>query len=120
MTPKKFRLGLEGEKEAARYLEEKGYEILKNNYRTSGVEIDLIAKKGSILCFVEVKTRSSKCYGFPEEFVDSWKIKRIIKGATVFSNKKEYRDLNIRFDVVSVLYDGKTFKIDHLEGAFEG
>ena len=55
MKPVKSQLGREGEKEAARYLENKGFEIVKSNFRTSGVEIDLIAKKDDTLCFIEVK-----------------------------------------------------------------
>jgi putative endonuclease len=116
----KSQSGREGEKEAARYLEKKGYEIVKRNFRTSGVEIDLIAITDDILCFIEVKTRKSSHFGFPEEFVDHRKMERIIRGASVFGNKKEYRHLKIRFDVISVLYRGKTFQINHLENAFEG
>ena len=111
--------GKGGETAAARYLEKKGYEILNRNYRTCGAEIDVIVKKGETLCFVEVKTRRSGDFGFPEEFVDFRKRRKIIRAARVFSGRRKYAGMKIRFDIISVVYDGRKVKIDHIENAFE-
>ncbi len=112
-------LGAGGEREAAQYLEKKGFRIVEKNLRIGGSEIDLIAIDGKFLVFIEVKSRSSAEYGYPEEFVDSRKIKKIIAGAKLFSVRKKYRDFFIRFDIVSVIHEGNGFQIDHLENAFE-
>jgi putative endonuclease len=118
-NPEKIFSGTEGEDTAARYLEKKGYEIIKRNYRTCGAEIDLIAKKGETLCFVEVKTRKSGDFGLPEEFVDFWKRRKIIRAARVFIGRRKYADMYVRFDIVSVVYDGVKTKINHIQDAFE-
>jgi putative endonuclease len=115
----KYISGLEGEATAARYLEKKGYEIVKRNYRTCGSEVDLITRKGETLCFVEVKTRKSDNFGLPEEFVDYRKRKKIIRAARVFTGCRKYADMYIRFDIVSVVYQGIKIKINHITNAFE-
>ena len=66
----KIKKGKEGEDMAARFLIEKGFEIVERNYRYKRSEIDLIVKKDKWLVFVEVKLRSSDLYGYPEDFVD--------------------------------------------------
>ncbi len=112
-------LGAGGEIEAANYLEKKGFRIVERNLRIGGSELDIIAVDGKFLVFIEVKSRSSTDHGAPEEFVDDRKIKKLIAGAKLFSARKEFRDMYIRFDIVSVIYEGEVFKIDHLENAFE-
>ena len=62
--------GKSGEEAAVSYLLKKKYKILKRNFLTCGCEVDIIALDGDILCFIEVKTRKSTDYGFPEEYVD--------------------------------------------------
>ena len=112
--------GPSGEETAARFLEKNGYEIVEYNYRVSGSEVDLIAKKDETLCFVEVKTRGSDDYGLPEEFVDKWKRRKIIRAAKVFAARKTYENFYVRFDIVSVLYKSGKAVINHIEHAFEG
>ena len=115
-----WKSGPEGERAAARYLEKKGYEIVDNNYRVCGSEIDLIARKDDTLCFVEVKTRGTDDYGLPEEFVDRRKRQKIIRAAKVFLGREGNENFYARFDIISVLYkDGKT-EINHIMHAFEG
>jgi putative endonuclease len=111
--------GTEGEEAAARYLEKNGYEIVKRNYLTCGAEIDLIAKKGETLCFVEVKTRKSGDFGTPEEFVDFRKRRKIIRATRVFTGRRKYAEMYIRFDIISVVYEGRKTKINHIQNAFE-
>ena len=98
--------GTKGEDAAAHYLEKKGYEIVKRNYRTSGAEIDLIAKKGDTLCFVEVKTRKSGDFGLPEEFVDFRKRRQIIRATRVFivdRGPSRYGIFLVRLDLFSII-----------------
>jgi putative endonuclease len=83
------------------------------------VEIDLLALKDDCLCLVEVKTRKSADFGYPEEFVDLKKQARLIRAAKLLSARKAYRDMRIRFDIVSVLFIDKAVEINHIENAFE-
>jgi len=120
MDVEKSLSGKAGERAAARYLEKKGYKILENNYRVSGSEVDLIAKKDDTVCFVEVKTRSSDDHGLPEEFVDRRKRNKIIRAARIFTADEKYIELYVRFDIISVIYRDGDIKINHIQHAFEG
>jgi putative endonuclease len=106
-----------GEDKAAAYLAEKGYEILARNYRFKHSEIDLIAKKGKLTIFVEVKTRTNLSYGFPEEFVDGAKAKLIMRAAEHYIFDTDWH-FDIRFDIVSVIINPNNFRIKHFEDAF--
>jgi len=75
------KLGVEGEKMAEQWLKTKGYDILHRNWRYSYYEIDIIAMKNNVLCFVEVKARKSSSFGFPEESVTRKKFKRLQRAA---------------------------------------
>lgn len=109
--------GKQGEAEATRYLREQGYEIMFRNYRYQHAEIDLIAKKGKLLLFVEVKTRTNLSYGNPEEFVSYTKAKLVMKAAEqyIFANDWLY---DIRFDIIAVTIAGSELRIHHIEDAF--
>ncbi len=115
----KNSLGGEGEKEARKYLKNNGYRIEENNCRIGGSEIDIIAVKDDFLVFIEVKSRSSIERGLPEEFVDKRKISKIISGARLFSARKKYKDMFIRFDIISVVFSAGRYYVNHLENAFE-
>lgn len=110
--------GKSGELLAAAYLEQKQYQILEFNWRFSRAEVDLIAKDGEILVFVEVKTRSYDYYGPAEAFVTAHKETMMIDAAHVYMEKIKH-DWAIRFDVIGVLLhaDGK-HEISHIEDAF--
>ncbi len=102
---------------AARFLMDKGYEIIVRNYRYRRSEIDLIVKKDSWLIFVEVKLRSSDQYGYPEDFVDYKKAKNIIDGAEQYTFDNNWQG-NVRYDIVSIrLLKNKT-EIIQIEDAF--
>ena len=118
MTTK--QIGDFGEEAAARFLESKKIKILKRNYRERGGEIDIIAKDGDTIVFIEVKTRSSRAYGEPSEFVDYKKQEKIIRTAIRYIGTD---DIDMRFDVVEVMYKktGESLavtEINHIEGAF--
>ena len=99
----KRSLGSEKEQVAVSYLTEHQAEILARNFYFHGGEIDLVAKDGEYICFVEVKYRKSNQFGAPEEAVTFSKQKKIIQGAKVFLYKNHYpTDTPCRFDVISI------------------
>lgn len=95
-------LGDKGEKIACRELKKRGYKILKKNYRNKLGEIDIVAKDGDVLVFIEVKTRSSDEYGTAAEAVDVSKQKRIRKIAASFLLQYKVENVPCRFDVVCI------------------
>lgn len=104
------------EEQAAKWLEERGYRILKRNYRCRQGEIDLIAEDGPYLVFVEVKYRKDRQAGHPAESVDLRKQKRITRTAMYYCYEHRVPETRAcRFDVVSILQD----KIEHMINAFE-
>ncbi|MBR4720264.1 MAG: YraN family protein [Clostridia bacterium] len=118
MTTK--QIGDFGETEACKYLENQGIRVLKRNYRERGGEIDIIAKDGDTIVFAEVKTRVSKQYGTPAEFVDYKKQEKILKTAIGYLGTD---DVNMRFDVIEVMYKKKgdelfVTEINYIKEAF--
>ncbi|GAB3565470.1 YraN family protein [Spirosoma luteolum] len=109
--------GNQGEAAAARYLHEQGYEILTRNYRHQHAEIDLIARKGKLLVFVEVKTRTNLSYGNPEEFVSYTKAKLVMKAAEAYLFAHDWHH-DVRFDIIAVSMSGSECRIKHLPDAF--
>jgi len=105
------KLGIMGEKMAAEYLKKKGYQIIDKNFRTREGEIDLIAEKNKELIFIEVKTRTSLTYGFPEEAVDSKKQQKIF---TVINRYLENRGLNPtkwHLEIITLFFDRKKHRL---------
>ena len=114
------RIGDRGEEEAAAYLEQKGYAILERQYRTPLGEIDLIARDGRTLAFVEVKTRRNERFGSPSSAVGWEKQRRIIRAAMWYMNQRQGDVPPCRFDVVEVYAPPEgAWKVRHLENAFE-
>lgn len=113
MTKDKQTLGQLGEKLALKYLEKEGYEILDRNFRTRAGELDIVAKDGGILVFVEVKTRSSRAFGLPQEAVDFRKQNKIIRMALEYMREKRVYG-TWRVDVVAVEMD-QSRKLKNIE-----
>lgn len=109
--------GEEGERLAAALLESKGYQVLERNYRHRRSEIDLIVQRDNWLVFVEVKTRTSDAFGFPEEFVDAKKKRLILRGADYYQYVTDWKG-NVRYDIVAVNLDHGLPRIEHIEDAF--
>lgn len=117
-SPNKKDLGKIGENTTAKFLSRCGYKILEKNFRIKGGEVDIIAEKNDTLVFVEVKSRTSTEYGTGEEAVTYTKKKRLIRAAKAYLRYKG-ADRNCRFDVISILFNGRKIKeINHIEGAF--
>jgi len=116
----KKKLGLLGEQTAVEYLEEKGYSVLERNYTSKLGEVDIIVAKDEDICFVEVKARTRKDYGTPQEAVNQTKQQKIVKTALTYLKAKGYLKYNCRFDIISILMDknNNSHKINHIENAF--
>ena len=111
--------GIKGEEEAARFLARCGYAILDKNVRTRAGEIDLVAKEGKTLVFVEVKTRREE--DSPEASVTPQKQRRLGRLAQHYLKWKRLGEVRCRFDVVAVTLDAqeRVKAIRHLPGAFD-
>jgi putative endonuclease len=113
--------GIKGEDAAARYLTRSGFEIVDKNVRTRAGEIDLIARDGKTLVFVEVKTLRDLVEGDPPQAaVNTRKQNRLGKLATGYLKSKRIRQTPCRFDVVSVIFneEGAVKAIRHIPNAF--
>lgn len=98
----KQTVGNYGEDLACEYLKKRGYKILERNYRIRGGEIDIVARDGETLVFVEVKTRYSHDFGSPGESITPWKIKALLKTARFYIQKIGWRDREYRLDFVGI------------------
>ncbi len=108
-------IGTKGENLAEQYLRKKSYKILCKNFRTPFGEIDIIAKHGETIVFVEVKLRKTKRYGTPEEAITSYKKRHIIKSAFFYLKRYSLFEISIRFDVIAI----SPSAITHYENAFD-
>ena len=110
-------LGTLGEELALEFLEKNGYEILETNWTFQKAEVDIIAKKDTVLAVIEVKTRSSIEFGLPQDFVKPKKIQLLVKAINeyVISNDLDHE---VRFDIIAIQKENKGFMIEHIEDAF--
>lgn len=110
-------LGKLGEDIAAGYLQDLGYEILVRNWRFNRVELDIVARKDSILVFCEVKTRRSVSHGIPSDAITPLKLQHIRTAALHWLSNNQSRHQGIRFDAISVIYcAGQPTAISHIKG----
>jgi len=113
-------LGQWGEAIARRLLVQAGWTVLERGYRLGRREIDIIARRGDLLAFVEVKTRSALTYGPPEEAVTARKRHEIEAVAADYLMRHVRQDVGVRFDVVSVVAGPgpRVLRCEHLEDAW--
>lgn len=112
-------LGRRGEDLACRYLEKKGYEIVARGFRLFRGEIDIIARDGRTLVFVEVKARADESFGRPEEAVTPGKQRQIRRIAQGYLLERPAPGVDIRFDVVAILFDeADGHRLEHFIDAF--
>ncbi len=116
----KKRLGSRGEELATKYIEQKGYRLLARNYSTPYGELDIVAKEGKTLVFIEVKTRSSGRYGTGVEAISHWKERHLVTAAQIFCKRYHLEQVDCRFDVISIFYAGSAYRLHHIENAFGG
>ncbi len=94
--------------------------MLARNARAGGVELDLVVEREGVVVFVEVKTRSGRRHGLPEEAVDARKRARLVRGAAAWLAENRPRRSAVRFDVVTCERDpAGRLSLRHLEGAFD-
>jgi putative endonuclease len=119
MTNTRQALGRWGEAQAAEYLNQRGYIILERNVRTTYGEIDLVARQGTVLVFVEVKTRASTAFGLPETSVTPRKQAHMLAAAEAYLQSHPDLQGDWRVDVIAIqrLRSGRNPEIAHFENA---
>ncbi len=111
--------GKAGEDSALGLLKKNGYKIVERNYRCRYGEIDIIAKDGETIVFVEVKTRSGSSFGPPKASVDHRKQRHIINAATEYLARCGLTDRDARFDVVGIELKGDSYSAELVKNAFD-
>ena len=104
-------LGKKGEQLAIDYLLKNDYSIIERNFRFDKAEVDIIARKGGSLAIIEVKTRSTT------DFVKPKQIQRLVKAVDEYITVNKL-DVEVRFDIIAIVKEGKNYNITHLENAF--
>ncbi len=110
-------LGKKGEALAVEYLRKKGFRIKHTNWRFIHYEIDIIAEDAGVLVVVEVKTRTNLSAGLPETFVTREKQKKLIAAANAYIRMKNL-DMEVRFDIISVIVTEEKSEVIHIPDAF--
>lgn len=115
-----YERGRKAEQEAELYLRRRGYKVIARNVKTKLGEIDLVALKGKLIVFVEVKARSSDEFGTPVEGLSPKQQRRIRQAAELFLSKRGWSERDRRFDLIAVELDGQgyTRHIEHIPDAF--
>lgn len=114
------QLGLDGEQCAVEALLAQGYVILARRYRTRFGELDIVAREGDTLVFVEVKARRGMAFGLPEDAVHWRKRRRLARLAEAFLAEARLLDVPCRFDVVAIVWhDGRAADVQVFRHAFD-
>jgi len=109
------RLGKLGEDIAVKYLRKNGYQIIERNFRNKLGEIDIIAREGDVISFIEVKSRGSEQFGSGLEAIDKRKMRKLSQVALTYIKLHSLEDVMCRFDVLAL----SDSKIDLIKNAFE-
>lgn len=113
-TDARHRHGLAAEEQALRYLQAGGWEIVAHRFRAGRVELDLVARRGHLVAFVEVKARRSEAFGSPLEAVTGAKRRELVRGARVWMDRHGRPGDVYRFDVIALT----GARLEHVEDAF--
>jgi putative endonuclease len=116
----RIAFGKTGEDLACAELERRGYAILARRHRCRSGEIDIIARDGKTVVFVEVKARHSRAFGEAAEAVTALKQRRIARIAAEYVVQQQLRDCPCRFDVVSIHFAGGQPAVEVFQNAFSG
>ena len=116
------KIGSYGEAIASKYLLNEGYALLNNNFSCRFGEIDIVALRGDIISFIEVKSRYDSLFGEPKESITYFKCKRIIRSAEYYLLKNKLYNYIVRFDVIEIKFNrnNNNYTINFLEDAFRG
>ena len=111
--------GQQAEGLAAAHIEALGYRLVERNFRCAAGEVDLIAWDGSVLCFIEVRSRATADFGDPLETIGPQKIRRIVRAAREYLSRLDGPWPEMRFDAIGVLTSSTPPEITLVRGAFE-
>ncbi len=112
------KLGREGEIKAKEFLIKKGYKIINQNWHCKYGELDIIAQLNDTFIFVEVKTRSTMIFGYPETSVSKAKQKKLWKTANEYIQLNVSESIQFRFDIISLIKTKADYEIEHFEDVF--
>ncbi len=118
MTARSQKFGKKNEELAIGFLKRLGYRVLERNFRTPMGEVDIIARDGDTLVFVEVKARRSSRYGHPKFAVTPTKQRHLSIAALTYLKKTGNGNTRARFDVITVRYAGDMPTLEHFKNAF--
>lgn len=109
-----LKIGKKGEEIARKYLENKSYQVLEQNYQTKYSEIDLVCQKNEELVFVEVRTKTNERFGSPEETINKDKINRLIRAANAYTARRKWSG-PYRIDAICIVLDQNSIikRIEH-------
>ncbi len=110
-------LGKLGEDLAAKYVLNKGYKILDRNWIYQKKELDIVSTDGNCLIVIEVKSRSTDYFEHPSDAITVSKIKFLCRATQAYVDLKDI-NMEVRFDVISVIKRNNKFEIEHIEDAF--
>jgi putative endonuclease len=115
-----LEVGKKGEDIARRFLEKQGYKIIEQNYRTKYAEIDLVAKKGNDLVFIEVRTKIGENFGTPEETINYDKKRKLLRNALAYVSRKKWKG-PYRIDAICIVLksDYSVERLNHYENITE-
>jgi putative endonuclease len=119
MTYARIALGKTGEDLACRELERRGYAILARRYRGRSGELDIIARDGPTIVFVEVKARETCAFGAPADAVTPVKRRRIVRLALNYLMRHHLTAASCRFDVVAITFDAAPPRVELFQNAFD-
>ncbi|HUU80239.1 MAG TPA: YraN family protein [Acidobacteriota bacterium] len=119
MTRERLELGKWGEDLAVKKIKGLGYKEIVRNYRCPLGEVDLIAREGDTLVFIEIKTRKDKSIGYAKEAVDARKRRQLSKVALAYMKSMECCDVKARFDVVAINLDRDKPQVEVIKNAFD-
>jgi putative endonuclease len=119
VTKERLQIGKKGEDLALHKMNRLGYKCIARNFRCNLGEIDLIARDGDCLVFVEIKTRRGKSVGYAKEAIDERKRKKLSQVALAYMKTHDCMDVKSRFDVVAINLQGREKEIEIIKNAFE-
>jgi putative endonuclease len=113
-TDDRHKRGLAGEAQAIRFLQSRGWEVVAHRFRVGRIELDLVARRGHLVAFIEVKARRDTAFGSPFEAVTGGKRRDIVKAARVWMDRYGQQGDVYRFDCIGIVDN----ELEHLEDAF--